>query len=528
MPKMKAPASGVTVRMYRQGHGDCFLLAMRDPDGGPFYMLIDCGLWTGSEVAPDRTIDRIIADIGEATGNHLNVVLITHEHMDHVNGFGAEDAQQQPHFDGIDIDETWLAWTEDATDSDANKLRKRFGDTLLALAGAALKLRFAVDSRAKSSYETVRDLLMFETGATDEASLHVALSELQSHAFAADGSKNMSNAVRKLKLAIKYIRDKAANGVRFFSPGDDHQPVGKDGPRIYALGPPRSEELLLSLDPHSGEGFHIDSSALGLMAATEPDPDPLRPKGRIFDKRFGLPRKELEKGDNDASLAQLVRSAYGKDRSVAEVRGFFIDRYGRKALGQPAAQTWRQIDDDWLNSAETLALRLNKEVNNTSLVIAIELPKTGKVLLFTGDAQRGNWISWGTLEWMVDGKKVKARDLLGRTVFYKVGHHGSHNATLSGEVTSDFANLAWLASGKYEDEFVAVIPANRVWAYGKEKPWPHPLKSIEEALLKKARGRVFRSDLDDVARPEDVSLAQWTKFKHKATDLYFEYTVSDK
>ena len=30
MPKMKAPDSGVKVRMYRQGHGDCFLLAFRD------------------------------------------------------------------------------------------------------------------------------------------------------------------------------------------------------------------------------------------------------------------------------------------------------------------------------------------------------------------------------------------------------------------------------------------------------------------------------------------------------------------
>ena len=55
-------------------------------------------------------------------------------------------------------------------------------------------------------------------------------------------------------------------------------------------------------------------------------------------------------------------------------------------------------------------MRLNDEVNNTSLVIAIELANTGTVLLFSGDAQRGNWISWSNLEWKPDGEsKITAR-----------------------------------------------------------------------------------------------------------------------
>src|SRR5262245_41070903 len=136
MPKLKAPPSGITVRMYRQGHGDCFLLAMPDGKNGTFYLLIDCGFWTGSEIAQDRTIDKVIADIAEATGNHIDVVAITHEHMDHVNGFGAKDAADVPYFKGITIGEVWLAWTENEADTFANKLRKKFGDTLLALAGA--------------------------------------------------------------------------------------------------------------------------------------------------------------------------------------------------------------------------------------------------------------------------------------------------------------------------------------------------------------------------------------------------------
>ena len=95
---------------------------------------------------------------------------------------------------------------------------------------------------------------------------------------------------------------------------------------------------------------------------------------------------------------------------------------------------WRQIEDDWLDSAGQLALNLDSDTNNTSLVLAFELKASGRILLFPGDAQIGNWLSWAKLSWRVgdgvDRRTVKAEHLLARTVFYKVAHHGSHNATL--------------------------------------------------------------------------------------------------
>ena len=54
--------------------------------------------------------------------------------------------------------------------------------------------------------------------------------------------------------------------------------------------------------------------------------------------------------------------------------------------------------------------------------------RRGKVLLFAADAQTGNWSSWADVKW--DDPGVSTDDLLARTVFYKVGHHASHNATL--------------------------------------------------------------------------------------------------
>ena len=91
---------------------------------------------------------------------------------------------------------------------------------------------------------------------------------------------------------------------------------------------------------------------------------------------------------------------------------------------------WRRIDSAWLDGLDELALQLDNMTNNTSLVLAIELPD-GEVLLFVADAQVGNWLSWQDLVLGGEGQGGhRARTCMQRTIFYKVGHHGSHNATL--------------------------------------------------------------------------------------------------
>jgi hypothetical protein len=62
---------------------------------------------------------------------------------------------------------------------------------------------------------------------------------------------------------------------------------------------------------------------------------------------------------------------------------------------------------------------LDKFLNNTSLILLFEVK--GKKLLFPGDAQLENW-SWAL-------SKPEIRDLLKDVDLYKVGHHGSRNAT---------------------------------------------------------------------------------------------------
>ena len=524
MPRMQPPKSGVTVRMYRHGHGDCFLLATRKADGKPCYVLIDCGMKKKSEIKPNNTIDKIIEDIGTSTGNRIDVVLITHEHEDHVNGFVAKPplARTRKCWDPIRVDELWLAWTEDGDDPFANQLRERFDDTLLGLMGAAEKLALA--GNGADALQQITDLLHFETGEDDDPvdSLRRKAEELR----AADATLSESMAValalrgRTNKEAIRYMREKAASAPRFLRP--DRGPYtlpGVGGLRIFALGPPRDEQLLLSLDPHAAEEFRLDfrleGASRSFFKAVQP--------GRVnraangpFSVRHGVslegPEVPLADDANDA------------------VREFLLSHYG--AAGTQHPEAWRRIDGDWLDPSEQLALRLNSEVNNTSLVIAVELQETGKVLLFTGDAQRGSWISWSDLSWETGpGEITAARDLLARTVLYKVGHHGSHNATLKGTLADDYANLGWMAEGRFRDEFVAMIPSNEDWARDRRPfPWRHPLAAIEAALMERARGRVFQTNKDKVTKPDHVSATEWRNFTNRTqiTDLYFDCTVADK
>lgn len=240
-------------------------------------------------------------------------------------------------------------------------------------------------------------------------------------------------------------------------------------------------------------------------------------------------RDPLEFEDRDEMRSfgseDYLRSIYGPETGVEDDH----------KLAKPDGEAWRRIDGDWLETAEALALRLNDEVNNTSLVVAFELQDTGKVLLFTGDAQRGSWLSWGDLSWQVDGRSVSAKDLLGRCMLYKVGHHGSHNATLNGSSAENYANIGWLGRGSYAAQFTAMIPANTAWARGKKRPWNHPLPKIEESLRKKAKGRVFRADLDHVSQTrglapeEQMEDPDWAAFLDKVTEtkLYLEYVVED-
>jgi hypothetical protein len=504
MSKLLPPPNGVTIRMYRQGHGDCFLLAFPRNDGqDPVYVLIDCGFKPGSadKLSHPNTIEEIVTHLGDATGHHLDLAIITHEHQDHVNGIWKKS---EPYFGDFRIDEAWMAWTEDPDDELANELRKRHKDQLLGLLDGREKLANLVGA-ADSAVQRLDSLIELELG-PEEPPLLPAL-----RVAATDPSRSVN------KQAMKLIKDKANEGgeVRYLNPGDGPLKLEGTGVRVFVLGPPRDPDLIADEDPRGREAFPGDGHGLTFGAAASGAPGVC---AAPFRYRYCLP------------IAQALDAPAGEQ--------FFRDHYGTGPEGQndgdrievPDNAEWRRIDSDWLFAAEQLALKLNTGINNTSLVLAFELPESKKVLLFVGDAQRGNWISWTDCSWIDGDETVTVRDLLARTVLYKVGHHASHNATLAGTPTDDYANLSWMATGQAGREFTAMITAVNKWALAQTPPWVHPLPSLRAALVKKAQGRVFQTDTDAIEKPTSVTAAAWRRFTERCTvdDKFFDYQILDE
>jgi beta-lactamase superfamily II metal-dependent hydrolase len=507
--RLLPPKNGVTIRMYRIGHGDCFLLAFpgKKPSE-PAYVLIDCGYKPGSPKYLSTTPKEVVKNLREATGDAVAVAVITHEHQDHVNAI-TEGNFGKTAADGLKIKETWLAWTENPEDELANKLRTAYKDKLLGLIEARNSLAAAGDG---DKVKHLDNFLAFELGGED-AELGAGILG----AAAADPS-NSAN-----KKAMKLWKDRASDGVRYLR-ADSKKILtvpGADDVRVYVLGPPRDENLLADLDPHGEEGFH---KALALSSP-----------GNYFAAAAAAQAAGGKASSPFSSRYTLELSSAHDD---PDYRGFFTVNYGSTGAPDffdststegktPENADWRRIDKDWLYSAEQLALAMNSDTNNASLVLAFELGRGGKVLLFAADAQRGNWFSWSNGSWNDGGDTITAQELLARTTLYKVGHHGSHNATLHGERSSTYANLEWF--GQKGDEFMALIPAVREWAINEAK-WDHPLQSIKDAVTAKAKGRVLQTDtsVDALKKPDGVSKADWQLFLDQVDDqgLFFDLTIA--
>lgn len=373
--------SKVRLRCYCHGLGDCTLVEIARPTGGAFWMLIDCGIHGSAKGGPAK-MAAVVADIRALT-THLDVVVATHEHWDHISGF------QSPGLAGFTVGEVWLAWTENPADAQAQKLDKFKGEALVALTGAADRARMQAASPAAAALAQGLDALLgFEFG------------------IAGEKSRAARDAVVRL----------APGHVRYLEPGAMLPlPTGL-GVTAYVLGPPRDEKALGVRDGANSYGLAASLSAsFGLADGTiGVDEDP----GAPFDETEGL-----------------ILSALPATGRHAE---FLRDRYTGAAAGLPkvrpgdpdppqADQKWRRIDGDWLGTAADLALQLDDRTNNSSLVLALSLAPDGEILLFAADAQLGNWGTWGAVRFP-DG--TTGPDLLARTSFYKVGHHGSANATM--------------------------------------------------------------------------------------------------
>lgn len=147
----------------------------------------------------------------------------------------------------------------------------------------------------------------------------------------------------------------------------------------------------------------------------------------------------------------------------------------------PGPERWlvdRLVDHQGEHSATRLVRDLDDALNNTSLILLLEVG--GLSLLFPGDAQIENW------QYTLDRAKKQpalAKKLAGIDL-YKVGHHGSRNATPKS------LHALWLNRPK-KPAFTALM-STRPGVHGESELTEVPRATLVEAL--QGLGALYSTD----------------------------------
>ncbi len=215
--------------------------------------------------------------------------------------------------------------------------------------------------------------------------------------------------------------------VRYLAAGESlKSPAGIEGLSVDVLGPPQDQKFLSAMDPPANQRY---------LRLSGGQPKPLNDLKPFADK-WKMSHDELPPANR-----------LSNDESNNQTKIF------RDALASP--------------SLDSLAFALDQAKNNTSLVTL--LTYRGQQMLFPGDAQWGNWKFW--LE------QAGAQAILSSVTFFKVAHHGSHNATPKDA-------LERMTKGK----FAAMVSTQSV-------PWDSiPRLPLMTRLSEQTNNRVVRSD----------------------------------
>jgi beta-lactamase superfamily II metal-dependent hydrolase len=317
-------------------------------------------------------------------------------------------------FGEIKVDRVWMPWFEDPTNETAKKVQKN-------LTAMASQLAFRLAAR----------------GSSDP---HVNMVNNITGGMAASGVSANQKALDVLHKGFKDPQP-VPGYYRAGDPPNLPQDLIDAGFSAQILGPPGDLSLITQMT-------NVNDQYLTGAAAPEDDKTAkTSPKAlNTFPKAF--------KSDAGAYPASAFRF-FGSDKVKA-----LIDNVQPDVL---AAQ----------------AQAADKTLNNQSLVILFSFK--GKNLLFVGDAQWGNWENFlygGAFGTAGHTQMTKqATDILNSIDFYKVGHHGSRNATPKDAV----AGMMRLGC--------ACMCSTQLDAYNEV-----PREPLMQALSKQMDGKLARSD----------------------------------
>jgi beta-lactamase superfamily II metal-dependent hydrolase len=417
--KSSAKKGELRIRMYRVGFGDFFLVTVPSATG-PQHILIDCGVTPGKTKKGDiGTIKDAVADMAEETDKKLALIIVTHRHQDHIIGF----SRSADIFKDFKVGAVWMSFWETEYDPKEKKKSKasEFQDELTALA-LDLQMHAALAGADDPDIDEVKAMLENATG-VDRASFAAAGGAADKKPGKGGGTNAASLAFLKTGLGIT---------PQYYAKGDKPAmpKVLRDaGLTAEILGPPPADEFdfLKLMDLKKGVGQYLGESGTG--------------SGKKFDP-FGTPWH--------GEAGEFQPSAFRE-----------WQRTSSKAPSGAMEKAIKAAQPDLLFTA---AKTLDGFLNNQSLVVLFTFD--GKKLLFAGDAQGGNWEYWmfgGTPEKApsVDQIDKDSKAILSKLDFYKVGHHGSTNATPISAVETMGGDFASMCSTQ-EDSFGTVANQSEV------------------------------------------------------------------
>ena len=377
--KARTGPKSVTIRAYDVGFGDCFLLTFEYAAGNR-YVLIDFGSTAAAKKGVSLSMD-IARNIAEVTGGTLHAVVATHRHQDHISGFttkngkGTGDIIRKCAKNAVIIQ----PWTEDpklAPKATGPAKGKGTGPQSLAL--SQVRSLDAMHDVAKVIANRAQKIDMRDVDAESQsgpAPAPLALGEINLDKLRFLGETNLKNpeAVKNLMTMStpkkrRYVFFGSKSGLEDVLPGV----------KVEVLGPPtvdQSKDVLQERREDQAEFWMLAASATKMTTSAH---KPL------------FPNQNVVSGD---AAPRRVR------RFIRRVRGIHA---------QQLFELVRIVDD---------------AMNNTSVILLFTIGKTR--LLFPGDAQIENWEY--ALKKSKQSKQILAR--LEQVNVYKVGHHGSRNAT---------------------------------------------------------------------------------------------------
>jgi hypothetical protein len=329
------------------------------------HMLVDFGSTSAPAGQPKDYMKRIAADIKAQCSSKLHIVVATHRHRDHISGFATDGEGPGATIAGLKPDYVIQPWTEDP---------KAKADALTATVSAGAKRNpSAMQMKAHylGSLEAMHGVAASVRRWSNQNEGAGDLGVMKQLAFL--GEDNLTNL-----SAVNNLMAMGRAGTAFYVNAGMKLNGLLPGVKIMILGPPDLKQ----------------SDKIRNQRAKDPT------EFWQFRNFWATQYKAVARTDSN-TRAPLFPNNLSTARGP-NVRWFI--RQSREIQASQMLQLVRQLDD---------------VMNNTSVIMLLQIGS--KKLLFPGDAQIENWAyAMANSNWMAMLKDV---DL------YKVGHHGSLNAT---------------------------------------------------------------------------------------------------